>query len=97
MLVKARNHFTIGKLKRNRKKGTATLTVTIPEPGTLVASGKGMKKATVRAAKGGLREGADQSGRQEPQAPEGEGQAEGEAEDRLLARRRRHEHPAVTG
>jgi hypothetical protein len=53
ILVKARNHFTIGKLKRNRKKGTATLTVTIPEPGTLVASGKGMKKATVRAAKAG--------------------------------------------
>ena len=53
ILVKARNHFTIGKLKRNRKKGTATLTVTIPEPGTIVASGKGIKKATVRAAKGG--------------------------------------------
>ena len=53
ILVKARNHFTIGKLKRNRKKGTATLTIAIPEPGTIVASGKGIKKATVRAAKGG--------------------------------------------
>jgi PKD domain len=53
ILVKARNHFTIGKLKRNRKRGTATLTVTIPEPGAIVASGKGIKKATVRAAKGG--------------------------------------------
>ena len=50
--VKARNFFTIGKLKRNRKKGTATLAVTIPEPGTLVASAKGVKKATVRSAKG---------------------------------------------
>jgi hypothetical protein len=53
ILVKARNHFTIGKLKRNRKKGTATLTIEIPEPGAIVASGKGIKKATVRAAKGG--------------------------------------------
>jgi hypothetical protein len=53
ILVKARNHFTIGKLKRNRKKGTATLTIGIPEPGAIVASGKGIKKATVRAAKGG--------------------------------------------
>ena len=53
MLVKARNYFTIGKLKRNRRKGTATLTVTIPEPGTIVVSGKGIKKATVRAAKAG--------------------------------------------
>jgi PKD repeat protein len=53
ILVKARNHFTIGKLKRNRRKGTAKLTITIPEPGTIVASAKGIKKATVRAAKGG--------------------------------------------
>jgi hypothetical protein len=53
ILVKARNHFTIGKLKRNRRKGTATLTIAIPEPGTIVASGKGIRKATVRAAKGG--------------------------------------------
>jgi PKD repeat protein len=53
ILVKARNHFTIGKLKRNRKTGTATLTIAIPEPGTIVASGKGIKRATLRAAKGG--------------------------------------------
>jgi len=53
ILVKARNYFTIGKLARNRKKGTATLTVTIPEPGAVVASGKGIRKATVRASKGG--------------------------------------------
>jgi PKD domain len=53
ILVKARNYFTIGKLKKNRRKGTATLTVTIPEPGTLVASGRGIRKATVRSAKAG--------------------------------------------
>jgi PKD repeat protein len=54
ILVKARNHFTIGKLKRNRKKGTATLTVTVPEPGTVVLAGKWIRKATVRTAKGGV-------------------------------------------
>jgi hypothetical protein len=53
ILVKARNSFTIGKLKRNRKRGTATLAVTVLEPGTLVASGKGIKKSTVRGSKGG--------------------------------------------
>jgi hypothetical protein len=53
ILVKARNFFTIGKLKKNRKRGTATLSVSIPEPGTLVASAKGVKKATVKAARGG--------------------------------------------
>jgi hypothetical protein len=51
--VKARNDFTIGKLSRNRRKGTATLAVTVPEPGSTVVSGKGMKKATVKAARGG--------------------------------------------
>jgi hypothetical protein len=32
-----------GKVSRNRKKGTATLPVTVPGPGTLTASGKGLK------------------------------------------------------
>ena len=32
-IVKARNFFTIGKLKLNRKKGTATLTVNVPGTG----------------------------------------------------------------
>jgi hypothetical protein len=52
-LVKARNEFSIGKLSRNRRLGTATLLVTVPEPGTLVVTGKGIKKATLRTAKGG--------------------------------------------
>ena len=53
ILVKARNYFSFGKLTLNRKKGTATLVVNVPEPGTVVASGKGVKKATSRAATGG--------------------------------------------
>jgi hypothetical protein len=51
VLVKARNYFTIGKLSKNRKKGTATLTVTVPEPGVLALTGKGIKGATARTAK----------------------------------------------
>jgi hypothetical protein len=39
------NTFTLGKVKRNTKKGTATLTVDLPNPGELSASGKGVKAA----------------------------------------------------
>jgi len=37
------NSFTLGKLKRNKKKGTATLTVTVPGPGELALRGKDLK------------------------------------------------------
>jgi hypothetical protein len=37
------NTFSFGKLKRNRKKGTAKLPVTVPGPGMLTLSGKGVK------------------------------------------------------
>jgi hypothetical protein len=53
LLVKARNFFKIGKLKTNPKKGTGTLTITFLEPGAIVVAGKGVRKVTVRAAKGG--------------------------------------------
>ena len=51
--VKARNSFTIGKLKRNRRKGTATLTVTVLEPGTVTAAARGLRKASAVATAGG--------------------------------------------
>ena len=35
------NNFQFGKLKLNRKKGTATLAVTVPGPGSVVAQRKG--------------------------------------------------------
>ena len=38
------NTFSFGKLKRNKRKGTATLPVILPGPGTLVLSGKGLVK-----------------------------------------------------
>jgi DNA-binding beta-propeller fold protein YncE len=44
------NRFKFGKLKLNRKKGTALLIVKVPDPGRLVLRGKGIKKVK-RAAK----------------------------------------------
>jgi hypothetical protein len=39
------NSFALGKAKRNKKKGTATLTVNVPNVGELTAAGKGVKSA----------------------------------------------------
>jgi hypothetical protein len=40
------NTVTVGGTTRNKKKGTATLKLTLPNPGELVASGKGVKAAS---------------------------------------------------
>lgn len=40
------NLVTVGKFKLNRKHGTGTLSVTVPDPGTLVLVGKGVRKTT---------------------------------------------------
>jgi hypothetical protein len=45
------NRFTIGKLVRNTKKGTAKLSISVPDAGALTLSGKGVKKVS-RSAKG---------------------------------------------
>ena len=39
------NTFTLGAVARNKKKGTATVAVTVPNPGVLTASGTGVKPA----------------------------------------------------
>lgn len=44
------NHFSFGKLKLDRRKGTATLAVVVPGAGALSLSGKGLKPVK-RAAK----------------------------------------------
>jgi Tol biopolymer transport system component len=46
---KSGNHFSFGKLKLNKKKGTATLIVTVPGAGSLVLGGKGVKRASAQA------------------------------------------------
>ena len=44
------NAFSFGGIKRNSKKGTALLTVNVPTPGELTASGNGVKAATAERA-----------------------------------------------
>ena len=44
------NAFTPGSVKRNKKKGTATLTVNVPNPGELTGSGNGAKVASAGRA-----------------------------------------------
>ncbi len=95
LLVKARNFFKVGKLKTNPKKGTGTLTITFPEPGAIVVSGKGIKKVTVRAAKGGSAKVPIKAAGKGRRRLGEEGQAQGSAESRVLARGWRHQHPAA--
>jgi hypothetical protein len=44
------NTFTFGRTARNKKKGTATLPVNVPNPGELVLSGNGLKPAGARTS-----------------------------------------------
>jgi hypothetical protein len=44
-VVAPSNAFALGEVRRNKKKGTATLTVNVPNPGKAVLSGKGVKTA----------------------------------------------------
>ena len=44
------NAFILGGTARNKKKGTATLNFTLPNPGELTASGKGVKAASAERA-----------------------------------------------
>jgi hypothetical protein len=44
------NSFTLGKAKLNKKKGTAILKVSVPNPGTLALGGKGVKPASAPEA-----------------------------------------------
>ncbi len=48
--AKPSNSVTFGKVRRNTKKGTATLTVNVPNPGELTASGRGAKVARASGA-----------------------------------------------
>jgi hypothetical protein len=44
-VVAPSNSFRFGDTIRNKKRGTATLTVSVPNPGDLIASGNGVKAA----------------------------------------------------
>lgn len=49
------NTLAFGKLKRNKQRGTATLTVFVPGPGTVVLTGKGLVKQRPGGASGAER------------------------------------------
>lgn len=49
-IAKPSNAAVLGKFTRNRKRGTGALLVSVPSAGTLTLTGKGVKKATARAA-----------------------------------------------
>ena len=49
-VVSPSNTFTLGSTTRNEKKGTASLTVTVPNPGELTGLGKGVKVAGAAGA-----------------------------------------------
>jgi hypothetical protein len=51
-VINPSNTFSFGAVTRNKKKGTATLTVKVPNPGELALSGKGVK--TQRAGGGAV-------------------------------------------
>jgi hypothetical protein len=42
-VVEPSHHFTIGSVKQNPRKGTAAVSVTVPGPGSLALSGKGVR------------------------------------------------------
>jgi hypothetical protein len=44
-VVNPSNAFTLGRTVRNKKRGTATVTANVPNPGELTAGGKGVKVA----------------------------------------------------
>jgi len=44
------NRFTLGDVARNKRKGTATLTASVPNPGELILTGKGVKRASTAGA-----------------------------------------------
>jgi len=47
------NDFSFGKVKRNKRKGTAKMTVIVPGPGALVLAGKSLKPTSKEAAAAG--------------------------------------------
>ena len=42
-VVEPSHHFTIESIKRNRRRGTATVRITVPGPGSLALSGNGVR------------------------------------------------------
>jgi hypothetical protein len=52
-VIEPSNAFDFGDLARNKKRGSATLALVLPGPGTLTTSGKGVKPSTATATQAG--------------------------------------------
>jgi hypothetical protein len=52
-VVDPTNTIALGAVKKNKKKGNATVTVNVPNPGSLAVSGKGVKAVTATVAAAG--------------------------------------------
>jgi hypothetical protein len=53
-VIEPANAFAFGKVARNRSKGTATLSVSVPNAGDLVVAGKGVKRASTSVTAPGV-------------------------------------------
>jgi hypothetical protein len=53
-VIEPTNTFAVGKVARNKSKGTATVSVTVPNAGALVVSGEGVKRASKSATAPGV-------------------------------------------
>jgi hypothetical protein len=51
ILMPTSSNFSVGKAKRNKRKGTAQFPVTVPGPGVLALNGKGVKTRTIAGAR----------------------------------------------
>ena len=90
------NDFSFGKVNKNKKKGTAKLTVEVPAPGELdLAKTKKVKADEERGDHAGRGVCVDQAEGQGEEEAEQEGQGEGEGRGHLHARRRRYGGPFV--
>lgn len=52
-VVTPTNSFTVATVKRNKKNGTATLTLKVPNPGSLAVGGKGVRTGTATTGAAG--------------------------------------------
>jgi hypothetical protein len=87
------NRFTLGKVRLNRKRGTARLAVTVPGPGKLAISGNRREgsQGAVRKRRG-HGAAADQGEREKAQEAEPDRQGDRQAEGDLHTDRRHAEH-----
>ena len=103
-VVSPSNTFTLGSTTRNEKKGTASLTVTVPNPGELTGLGKGVKVAGAAGAVSSKKVTApgkvkltDQGDGQEEAEAERDRQGQAQAKDHLHPDRRRPQHTLGEG